>query len=113
MAVIAQGLKIVQIKRCSALVDGDDMVHHLGRDQHALPHALLAERILLELERSKSSPLPTLVEVGVMVLESSEGFPLREPGALCVFLDAGHGLPLLLDMGPAHLVSELHSFHLD
>ena len=30
-----------------------------------------------------------------------------------MFLDAGHGLPLLLDMGPAHLVSELHSFHLD
>ena len=77
MAMIAQGLKIVQIKRCSAFVDGDDMVHHLGRDQHAFPHALLAERILLELERSQRSPLPTLVEVGVVVLESGEGLFLR------------------------------------
>ena len=113
MAMIAQGLKIVQIKRCSALVDGDDVVHHLGRDEHAFPHALLAERILLELERSKRSPLPTLVEVGVVVLESGEGFLLREPGPLCMFLDAGHDLSRFLHMGSAHPVSELHTFHLD
>ena len=77
MAMIAQGLKIVHIKRCSALVYRNDMVHHLGRDEHAFPHALLAERILLELERSQRSPLPTLVEVGVVVLESGEGLFLR------------------------------------
>ena len=47
MAMIAQGLKIVQIKRCSALVYRNDMVDHLGRNQHTFSHALLAERILL------------------------------------------------------------------
>lgn len=112
MAMIAQGLQIVHVKRGSALVDRNDMVDHLGRDKHAFPHAFLAKRILLKLQGTQGSPLPTLVEVGIVMLESREGFLLREPRTLCVFLDSGHGLSLL-NMGPAQLVSELNPNHLD
>ena len=47
MALVAQGLKIIQVQRSTALVDGDDVVDHLCRGQDALPLALLAERTLL------------------------------------------------------------------
>lgn len=91
MTAIAQGLEITDIQRSTALVDGDDVVDHLGRNKEALLLALLAERILLQLECSESTPPPALVEVGVVVPESLEGFLLREPRALRMFFDAGHG----------------------
>ena len=88
--MIAQRLKIIQVKRSTALVDGDDVVDHLGRDSQSLSLALLTERILLQLESAKAPPPPALVEVGVVVLVAGEGFLLREPRAMRVFLDAGH-----------------------
>ena len=91
MTAIAEGLKVIHIQRSTTLVDGDDVVDHLGRAQHSLLLAFLAERILLELESPERAPPPTLVEVGVVVSESGEGFLLREPRALCMFLDAWHG----------------------
>lgn len=112
MAMIAQRLKIIHVKRGSALVDGDNMVDHLGRDKHAFSHAFLAERILLKLKSSQGSPLPTLVEVGIVVLESCEGFLLREPRTLCVFLDPGHGSSFF-HVGPTQLISELNPNDLD
>ena len=90
MALVAQGLKVIQRERSTALVDGDDVVDHLGRDSQSLSLALLAERILLQFESAKAPPPPALVEVGVVVLVAGEGFLLREPRAMRVFLDAGH-----------------------
>lgn len=107
MAMIAQGLQIVYVKRGSALVDRDDMVDHLGRDKHAFPHAFLAKRILLKLQGTQGSPLSTLVEVGIVMLESREGFLLREPRTLCVFLDPGHSSSFF-HVGPTQLISELN-----
>lgn len=91
MASVAQGLKVIQIERSTALVDGDDVVHHVSRAQHTMFLALLAERILLKLECSQAPPPPALVEVGIVMSESGERFLLREPRALCVFLYHWHG----------------------
>ena len=98
MALVAQGLKVIHIERSTALVDRDNVVNHLGRTQHSLLLALLAERILLEFESTQAPPLPALVEVGVVMGKSREGFFLREPRALCMLLDAGHGY-FLIKMG--------------
>jgi hypothetical protein len=91
MASVAQGLKVIQIERSTALVDGDDVVHHVSRAQHTMFLALLAERILLKLECSQAPPSPALVEVGIVMSESRERFFLRKPRALCVFLYHWHG----------------------
>lgn len=91
MALVAQGLKVIHVERSTALVDRDNVVDHLGRAQHSLLLALLAERILLEFESTQAPPLPALVEVGVVMPESGERFLLREPRTMSVFLDSGHG----------------------
>ena len=99
MTAITQGLKIIQIQRGSTLVDGDDVVDHIGRTEDAAFLAFLAERILLKLECPQAPPPPALVEVGVVVGKSREGFFLREPRALCMFLDPGHGYFFLRNIG--------------
>ena len=113
MALVAQGLKITHVQRSTALVDGDDMVDHLRGGEDALSLALLAERILLQLERAEATPLTALVEVGIVMGVAGEGFPLREPRSACMFLDAGHGgLFLFENARTARLVPGLDSNHL-
>ena len=91
MTAITEGLKVIHIKRSTSLVDGDYVVDHLGRAKHSILLAFLAERILQEFESSERAPPPALVEVGVVMGKSREGFFLRKPRALCMLLDAGHG----------------------
>jgi len=52
MTLIAERLKVIDVQRGSALVDGYDVVDHLGRSGSSVPKALLAERGLLQLELS-------------------------------------------------------------
>ena len=42
MTAIAKGLEITDIQRSTALVDGDDVVDHLGRCEDTLALAFLA-----------------------------------------------------------------------
>ncbi len=47
MARVAEGLEVVEVEPCAALVDGYDVVDHLSKRGDAPPGALLAERRLL------------------------------------------------------------------
>ena len=90
MAAVAKRLQVLKSERLSAFVDRDNMVDHLGRGEPSLPLALLAERVLLELDSSQIPPLPGLIELGIVVPISLEGFVLRYPRPLCMFLYRRH-----------------------
>jgi hypothetical protein len=62
MARVAEGLEVVEIEPGAALVDGDDVVDHLGERGDAAPGALLAERRLLQLDGPQVTPRLRLVE---------------------------------------------------
>ena len=86
MAGVAEGLEILNVETRSALVDGNDVIDHLGRCQATRFEALLAHRLLLQLQGSERSPGCALVELGVVVAISLKGFSLRQPGARCCSL---------------------------
>ena len=86
MAGVAEGLEILNVETRSALIDGDNVVDHLGGGQTTRFEALLAHRLLLQLQGSELSPGCALVELGVMVAVALEGFSLRQPGSRrCAF----------------------------
>ena len=86
MAGITEGLEILNVETRSALVDGDDVVNHLGGCHATYFEALLAHRLLLQLQGAELSPGCALVELGVVVAVALEGFSLRQPGAMCCSL---------------------------
>ena len=90
MAGIAEGLEILNVETRSALVDGDDMVDHLGGCQATRFETLLAHRLLLQLQSSELSPGCALVELGVVVAIALKGFSLRQPGTRCCSLQLRH-----------------------
>ena len=83
MAGIAEGLEILNVETRTALVDGNDVVDHLGGCQVTRFEALLAHRLLLQLQGAELSPGCALVELCVVVAISLKGFSLRQPGARC------------------------------
>ena len=83
MAGIAEGLEILNVETRTALVDGNDVVDHLGGCQATRFEALLAHRLLLQLQGAELSPGYALVELGVVVAVALKGFSLRQPGAMC------------------------------
>ena len=92
VAGVAEGLEILNIEWRTALINGDDMVDHLGGSQTTRFETLLAHRLLLQLQGSELSPRGVLVELGVVVAVALEGFPLRQPGAMCCSLQFRHRL---------------------
>ena len=86
VAGVAEGLEILNVETRSALIDGDNVVNHLGGVQTTRFEALLAHRLLLQLQGSELSPGCALVELSVVVAVALEGFSLRQPGSRrCAF----------------------------
>ena len=83
MTGVAEGLEILNVETRSALVDGDNVIDHLGGCQATRFEALLAHRLLLQLQGSELSPGCALVELGVVVAISLKWFSLRQPGTRC------------------------------
>ena len=83
MTGVAERLEILNVETRTALVDWDDVVDHLGGCQATRFEALLAHRLLLQLQGSELSPGCALVELGVVVAITLKGFSLRQPGAKC------------------------------
>ena len=83
VAGITEGLEILNVETRSALIDGNDVVDHLGGCQATRFETLLAHRLLLQLQGAELSPGCALVELGVVVAISLKGFSLRQPGARC------------------------------
>lgn len=77
MTGVAEGLEILNVETRSALVDGNDVVDHLGGCQATRFETLLAHRLLLQLQGSELSPGCALVELGIVVAISLKGFSLR------------------------------------
>lgn len=90
MAGVAERLEILNVERCSALIDGDNVVDHLGGCQAIRFEALLAHRLLLQLQGSELSPGCALVELCVVVAIALEWFSLRQPGARCCSFQLRH-----------------------
>lgn len=90
VTAVTKRLQILQSERLSAFVDRDNVVDHLGRGKPSLSLALLTERVLLELDSSQLPPLPGLIEFGIVVPISLEGFVFRYPWPLCMFLYRRH-----------------------
>ena len=77
MTGVAEGLEILNVETRSALIDGNDVIDHLGGCQSTRFETLLAHRLLLQLQGSELSPGCALVELGVVVAISLKGFSLR------------------------------------
>ena len=77
VAGIAEGLEILNVEWRTALINGDDMVDHLGGSQTTRFETLLAHRLLLQLQGAELSPGCALVELGIVVAISLKGFSLR------------------------------------
>ena len=86
MAGVAEGLEILNVEIRTALVDWNDVVDHLGGCQATRFEALLAHRLLLQLQGAELSPGCALVELCVVVAVALKGFSLRQPGARCCSL---------------------------
>ena len=86
MAGVAEGLEILNVEIRTALVDWNDVVDHLGGCQATRFEALLAHRLLLQLQGSELSPGCALVELCVVVTITLKGFSLRQPGTRCCSL---------------------------
>ena len=73
---VAEGLEILNVETRSALIDGNDVVDHLGGWQATRFEALLTHRLLLQLQGPELSPGCALVELGVVVAVALKGFSL-------------------------------------
>ena len=80
---VAEGLEILNVETRSALIDGNDVIDHLGGCQATHFETLLTHRLLLQLQGSELSPGCALVELGVVVAITLKGFSLRQPGTRC------------------------------
>ena len=65
--------------------------HFRWSDDILFLQAQLTDRILLEFDRAEPSPLPALVELGVVMSEPLEGLALLHPRTVFRFLDGRHG----------------------
>ena len=77
MAGVAEGLEILNVETRSALIDGDNVVNHLGGCQPTRFETLLAHRLLLQLQGAELSPGCALIELCVVVAIALEWFSLR------------------------------------
>ena len=77
MAGVAEGLEILNVETRSALIDGDNVVNHLGGCQATRFEALFAHRLLLQLQGAELSPGCALVELGIVVAIALKWFSLR------------------------------------
>ena len=90
MTGVAEGLEILNVEPRSALVDGNDVVDHLGGCVSSVAFALLTHRILLQLYSTQPSPGSTLVELGVVVAVASERLALGLPRAVYTSFQLRH-----------------------
>ena len=90
VAGVTERLEILNIETRSTFVDRHDMVYHLGGCQAIRFEALLAHRLLLQLQGSELSPGRALVELCVVMAVALEGFSLRLPRSLCSLLNRWH-----------------------
>ena len=90
MTGVAEGLEILNVETRSALIDGNDVIDHLGGCQATRFEALLAHRLLLQLHSTQPSPGSTLVELGVVVAVASERLALGLPRAVYTSFQLRH-----------------------
>ena len=75
MAGITEGLEILNVETRSALIDGNDVIDHLGGCQATQFETLLTHRLLLQLQGSELSPGCALVELSVAAAKTLRGLP--------------------------------------
>ena len=79
VARVAEGLQVLQVERCPAPIDRDDVVDHLRRSMPVVFQALFAHRLLLQLDEAQFPPCGGTVERRVGVAASRLRFMLRQP----------------------------------
>lgn len=79
VARVAEGLQVLQVERRPAPIDRDDVVDHLRRSMPVVFQALLAQRLLLQLDETQFPPCGGSVELRVGVAASRLRFVLRQP----------------------------------
>lgn len=79
VAGVAEGLQVLQVERRPAPIDRNDVVDHLCRSMPVVFQALLAQRLLLQLDEAQFPPRGGSVELRVGVAASRLRFMLRQP----------------------------------
>ena len=79
MAGVTEGLQVLQVERRPAPIDRDDVVDHLRRSMPIAFQALLAQRLLLQLDKAQFPPCGGSVELRVGVAASRLRLMLRQP----------------------------------
>lgn len=79
VAKVAEGLQVLQVERCPAPIDRDDVVDHLRRSMPAVFQTLLAQRLLLQLDEAQFPPRSGLVELRVGMATSRLRFMFQQP----------------------------------
>lgn len=79
MTGVAEGLQVLQVERRPAPIDRDDVVDHLRRSMSVVFQALLAQRLLLQLDEAQFPPRGGTVKLRIGVAASRLRFMLRQP----------------------------------
>ena len=79
MAAVAEGLQVLQVERCTAPIDRDNMVDYLRRRMPVAFQALLAQRLLLQFDQTQFPPYGRPVELRIGMAASRLRFVLRHP----------------------------------
>lgn len=95
MAGVAEGLQVLQVECCSAPIDRDDVVDHLRRSVPVVRQALLAQGLLMQLDRPQLSPCGGSVELRIGVAASRLRIVLRLPRTTADSLDRRHGQKMM------------------
>lgn len=87
VARVAEGLQVLQVERRPAPIDRDDVVDHLRRSMPIAFQALLAQRLLLQLDEAQFPPRSGTVELRIGVAASRLRLMLRQPRTADGFLE--------------------------